>query len=61
MPNCPRLMLPPHPVSTTSEMPTRHHTTAKVRVVTVDGVPRGFFRIDPDRLRQALSGPRLST
>ncbi len=29
----------------------------EVPVVTVDGVPRGFFRIDPDRLRKALSAP----
>ncbi|WP_298454623.1 glutaredoxin family protein [uncultured Cellulomonas sp.] len=29
-----------------------------VPVVLVDGVPRGFFRIDPDRLRKALSAPR---
>ena len=26
-----------------------------VPVVLVDGVPRGFFRIDPDRLRKALA------
>ena len=38
MPNWPRLMLPPQPVSTTSDIATRPHTTAKVRVVTVDGV-----------------------
>lgn len=29
----------------------------EVPVVTVDGVPRGFFRIDAERLRKALSGP----
>ena len=29
----------------------------EVPVVEVDGVPRGFFRIDPDRLRKALSAP----
>jgi glutaredoxin len=29
----------------------------EVPVVTVDGVPRGFFRVDPDRLRKALSAP----
>ncbi len=29
----------------------------EVPVVTVDGVPRGFYRIDPDRLRQALAAP----
>ena len=28
-----------------------------VPVVLVDGVPRGFFRIDPDRLRKALAAP----
>ena len=30
----------------------------EVPVVEVDGVPRGFFRIDPDRLRKALSATR---
>jgi glutaredoxin len=29
----------------------------EVPVVTVDGVPRGFYRIDPDRLRRALAAP----
>jgi glutaredoxin len=29
----------------------------EVPVVVVDGVPREFFRIDPDRLRKALSAP----
>jgi len=29
----------------------------EVPVVTVDGVPRGFYRIDPDRLLKALSAP----
>jgi Glutaredoxin-like domain (DUF836) len=29
----------------------------QVPVVTVDGVPRGFWRIDPGRLRKALAVP----
>jgi glutaredoxin len=29
----------------------------QVPVVTVDGVPRGFWRIDPARLRTALAAP----
>ncbi len=29
----------------------------EVPVVTVDGVPRGFYRIDADRLRKALAAP----
>jgi hypothetical protein len=29
----------------------------EVPVVTVDGVARGFYRIDPDRLRRALAAP----
>ena len=29
----------------------------EVPVVTVDGVPRGFYRIDPARLRKALAAP----
>ncbi len=29
----------------------------EVPVVTVDGVPRGFYRIDPGRLRAALAAP----
>jgi glutaredoxin len=29
----------------------------QVPVVTVDGVPRGFWRIDPSRLRKALAAP----
>ncbi len=37
MPNWPRLMLPPHPVSTTSEMATMPHTTAKLMSTTVLG------------------------
>jgi glutaredoxin len=32
----------------------------QVPVVTVDGVPRGFWRIDPNRLRKALAVPRPS-
>ena len=38
MPNWPRLMLPPQPVSTTSDIATSPQTTAKVSVVTVEGV-----------------------
>jgi glutaredoxin len=30
----------------------------QVPVVTVDGVPRGFWRIDANRLRKALAAPR---
>jgi glutaredoxin len=33
----------------------------EVPVVAVDGVPRGFLRIDPARLRKALSAPPPST
>jgi len=29
----------------------------QVPVVPVDGVPRGFWRIDPGRLRKALAAP----
>ena len=29
----------------------------QVPVVTVDGVPRGFWRVDPARLRKALAAP----
>ena len=29
----------------------------QVPVVLVDGVPRGFFRIDPARLRRAIAAP----
>jgi glutaredoxin len=29
----------------------------QVPVVLVDGVPRGFWRIDPGRLRKALAAP----
>jgi glutaredoxin len=32
----------------------------QVPVVTVDGVPRGFWRIDAGRLRKALAAPRPS-
>jgi glutaredoxin len=32
----------------------------QVPVVTVDGVPRGFWRIDANRLRKALAAPRPS-
>jgi glutaredoxin len=32
----------------------------QVPVVTVDGVPRGYWRIDADRLRKALAVPRRS-
>ena len=32
----------------------------QVPVVTVDGVLRGFWRVDPDRLRKALAAPPRS-
>jgi hypothetical protein len=32
----------------------------QVPVVTVDGVPRGFWRVDAGRLRKALAAPRPS-
>ena len=37
MANCPRLMCPPQPVSTTSDTPTMAHTSVSARVVVVLG------------------------
>ena len=51
MPNWPRLMFPPQPVSTTSDIATRPHTRAKLNVVTVP------TRSSPSARTRATSAP----